>query len=160
MFVSFNETTWWVFDKGTIDEVCVPMRGKGTAETCEEESETCFASGGCCWGAKIPPAAAWGWLAGCAAPPMERGKLAATVESMEEKRERGSAAKGGREKGVLMAEGSDTKLRIIRRLNLMVSQPFLYIYVGQYTIVMVEVTTQEYVYNISYIQYFLYKYIL
>jgi len=35
----------------------------------------------------------------------------------------------------------------------MVSQPFLYIYVGQYTIVMVEVTTQEYVYNISYIQY-------
>ena len=64
MFVSFNETTWWVFDKGTIDEVCVPMRGKGTAETCEEESETCFASGGCCWGAKIPPAAAWGWLAG------------------------------------------------------------------------------------------------
>jgi len=44
----------------------------------------------------------------------------------------------------------------------MISQPFLYIYiyVGQYTIVMVEVTTQEYVYNISYIQYFLYKYIL
>jgi hypothetical protein len=42
----------------------------------------------------------------------------------------------------------------------MVSQPFLYIYVGQYTIVMVEVTTQEYIYNISYIQYFLYKYIL
>jgi hypothetical protein len=44
------------------------------------------------------------------------------------KRERGPAAKGGREKGVLTAEGSDTKLRIIRRLNLMVSQPFLYIY--------------------------------
>ena len=46
----------------------------------------------------------------------------------------------------------------------MISQPFLYIYiyiyVGQYIIVMVEVTTQEYVYNISYIQYFLYKYIL
>jgi len=36
----------------------------------------------------------------------------------------------------------------------MVSQPFLYIYVGQYTIVMVEVTTQEYVYNISYISTF------
>jgi hypothetical protein len=35
----------------------------------------------------------------------------------------------------------------------MVSQPFLYIYVGQYTIIMVEVTTQEYVYNIFYIQY-------
>jgi hypothetical protein len=43
------------------------------------------------------------------------------------KRERGPAAKGGREKGVLTAKGSDTKLRIIRRLNLMVSQPFLYI---------------------------------
>jgi hypothetical protein len=70
------------------------------------------------------------------------------------KRERGSAAKGGREKGVLTAEGSDTKLRIIRRLNLMVSQPFLYIYVGQHTIVMVEVTTQKYVYNISYISTF------
>jgi len=43
----------------------------------------------------------------------------------------------------------------------MVSQPFLYIYiyicVGQYTIAMVEVTTQEYVYNIFCIQYFLYK---
>ena len=36
----------------------------------------------------------------------------------------------------------------------MVSQPFLYIQVGQYTIVMVEVTTQEYVYNISYISTF------
>jgi len=36
----------------------------------------------------------------------------------------------------------------------MVSQPFLYIYVGKYTIVMVEVTTQEYVYNISYISTF------
>jgi hypothetical protein len=43
----------------------------------------------------------------------------------------------------------------------MISQPFLYIYIyiyiyiGQYTIVMVEITTQEYIYNISYIQYFL-----
>jgi len=36
----------------------------------------------------------------------------------------------------------------------MVSQPFLYIYVGQHTIVMVEVTTQKYVYNISYISTF------
>jgi len=35
----------------------------------------------------------------------------------------------------------------------MVSQLFLYICVGQYTIAMVKVTTQEYVYNISYIQY-------
>jgi hypothetical protein len=52
------------------------------------------------------------------------------------------------------------KLRIISRLNLLVSQPFLYICVGQYTIVMVEVTTQEYNYNISYtvcLQYFLYR---
>jgi hypothetical protein len=32
-----------------------------------------------------------------------------------------------REEIVLIAEGSDTKLRIIRRLNLLVSQPFLYI---------------------------------
>jgi hypothetical protein len=77
-----------------------------------------------------------------------------------EKVKRGPATKGGREKRVLTAESSDTKLRIIGRLDLMVSQPFLYIYVGQYTIVMVEVTTQEYVYNIFYIQYFLYKYIL
>jgi hypothetical protein len=44
--------------------------------------------------------------------------------------ERKPAAKGGREKRVLKTESSDTKLRIIRRLNLMVSQPFLYICVG------------------------------
>jgi len=54
-------------------------------------------------------------------------------------------------------KNSDTKLRIIWRLNLLVSQPFLYICVGQYTIVMVDSTTQEYDYNISYIQYFLYS---
>jgi len=36
----------------------------------------------------------------------------------------------------------------------MVSQPFLYICVGQYTIAMVEITIQEYDYNIFYIQYF------
>ena len=45
-----------------------------------------------------------------------------------------------REEIVLIAEGSDTKLRIIRRLNLLVRQPFLYICVRQYTIVMVEIT--------------------
>jgi len=67
-----------------------------------------------------------------------------------EKVKRGSAVKGGREKRVLTTAGSDTKLRIIGRLHLMVSQPFLYICVGQYTIAMVEVTTQEYVNNISY----------
>jgi hypothetical protein len=45
-----------------------------------------------------------------------------------EKIKRGPDAKRGREKRVLTAKGSDTKLRIIGRLNLMVSQPFLYIY--------------------------------
>ena len=45
-----------------------------------------------------------------------------------------------REEIVLIAEGSDIKLRIIRRLNLLVRQPFLYICVRQYTIVMVEIT--------------------
>jgi hypothetical protein len=44
-----------------------------------------------------------------------------------EKVKRGSAAKGGRKKRVLTAEGSDTKLRIIGRFNLMIRQPFLYI---------------------------------
>ena len=52
-----------------------------------------------------------------------------------------------------MAVSIDTKLRIIERFNQLVSQPFPYIYVGQYTIVMVEVTIQEYDYNISYIVY-------
>jgi len=36
----------------------------------------------------------------------------------------------------------------------LVSQPFLYICVGQYTIIMVEVTTQKYGYNIFYISTF------
>jgi hypothetical protein len=52
--------------------------------------------------------------------------------------ERRSAARGRR---VLTTEGSDTKLRIIKRLNLLVSQPFIYICVGQYTIIMMEMTT-------------------
>jgi Flp pilus assembly protein protease CpaA len=44
-----------------------------------------------------------------------------------------------RRRRVLMTEGSDTKLRIIGRLNQLVSQHFLYVCVcgGQYTIVMV-----------------------
>jgi hypothetical protein len=46
-----------------------------------------------------------------------------------------------KEERVLIAENSDTKLRIIRRLNLLVSQYFQYIYVVQYTIVMMEITT-------------------
>jgi len=40
------------------------------------------------------------------------------------------------------------------RLNLLVSQHFLFICVGQYTIVMVVITTQECDYNISYIDTF------
>jgi hypothetical protein len=68
--------------------------------------------------------------------------------------ERRPTAGGERGRRVLTAEDSNTKLRIIRRLNLMVSQPFLYICVGQYTIAMVEITIQEYDYNIFYIRYF------
>jgi hypothetical protein len=46
-----------------------------------------------------------------------------------------------RKRKVLMAEGFDTKLRIIRRHNLLISQHFLYIYREreQYIIVMVEI---------------------
>jgi len=58
------------------------MRDKGTAGTWEEESETSFAGGGYCGEEKAPAAAAWGGLAGCAAPPVEREKSAAAVESM------------------------------------------------------------------------------
>jgi len=54
-------------------------------------------------------------------------------------------------KGNIIRQYHRGELRIIRRLNLMISQPFLYICIGQYTIAMIEVTTQEYVYNISYI---------
>jgi hypothetical protein len=74
--------------------------------------------------------------------------------------DRRPTAGGERGRRVLTAEHSNTKLRIIRKLNLIVSQHFLYLCVGQYTIAMVEITTQEYDYNISYIQYFLYRYIL
>jgi len=81
MFVSFYETTWWVFDKGMIVGVCVPIRCRGTIDI-YEESETCSASGGCYCGGKRPPAAAYKWLAGCATPLMVREKSAATVESM------------------------------------------------------------------------------
>jgi hypothetical protein len=51
--------------------------------------------------------------------------------------ERMSAARRKKRRRVLTTESFDIKLRIIGRLNLMVSQPFLYICVGQYTIVMV-----------------------
>jgi hypothetical protein len=55
------------------------------------------------------------------------GEVGGSSRIHVEKVKRGPTAKGGRKKRVLMAEGSDTKLRIIGRLNLMVSQPFLYI---------------------------------
>jgi hypothetical protein len=51
--------------------------------------------------------------------------------------ERRPAARREMRRRVLTTEDSNTKLRIIERLNLLVSQPFLYICVGQYTIVMV-----------------------
>ena len=79
------------------------------------------------------------------------GEVGGSSKIHVEKVKRGPAAKGGRRKRILTAENSDTKLRIIGRFNLMVSQPFLYIYVGQYIIVIVEVTTQKYIYNIFYI---------
>jgi hypothetical protein len=47
-------------------------------------------------------------------------------------RERRPAACGERERRVLTAEDSDTKLEIIRWLNLLVSQPFIYIYIYIY----------------------------
>jgi hypothetical protein len=80
-----------VFDRGTIVEVCVSIRGKGTAELWEEESDT--------WSCSRP--AVGGWLA---------GDVAAGGESMGKKK-LGPAAKLQREKRVLTAEGSDTKLR-------------------------------------------------
>jgi hypothetical protein len=57
-----------------------------------------------------------------------RGRSRRSSRIHVEKVKRGSAAKGGREKRVMTAADSDTKLRIIERLNLMVSKPF-YIYV-------------------------------
>jgi len=61
----------------------------------------------------------------------------------------GERRPAARESGVLTAEDSDTKLRIIRRFNLLVSQSFLYICVRQYTVVMVEIITPEYDYKPS-----------
>ena len=82
MFVNFNETTWWVFDKETITGVCVPIRCRGKIEIYEEESKTCSASEGCYCGGKRPPAATCRWLAGCVAPPVVKKKSAAAVEFM------------------------------------------------------------------------------
>jgi len=89
-----------VFDRGTIVEVCVPIRGKGTAELWEEESDT--------WSCSRP--AAGGWLAGDVAAREEMATAAAGGESMGKKK-LGLAAKLQREKRVLTAEGSDIKLR-------------------------------------------------
>ena len=71
-----------MFDKEIIAGVCVPIRCKGTVETCEEESETCSASEGCCCGGKTPSLAACRWLAVCVAPPVMREKSVAAVESI------------------------------------------------------------------------------
>ena len=90
MFVSFNETTWWVFEKGTIARVCVPIMCRGMTETSEKESLTCFASEGYCCEGRAPPTTACRWLAGGAVPPVAREKSATTaVESIKERRGEG-----------------------------------------------------------------------
>jgi hypothetical protein len=61
--------------------------------------------------------------------------------------------RGERERRVLTAEGSDTKLRIIGRLNLLDSQPFLYVCVCVCRAIYNSndgVVTQENDYNISF----------
>ena len=98
VFVIFNKTTWWVFDTVTIAGVCVPIMYKGTAETCEEESDTCFASGSLCCGGKTPSAATCKWLIGCAALPMMREKLTAAVEYIYKKQREGRLQEGEGEK--------------------------------------------------------------
>jgi hypothetical protein len=79
MFISFNETTWWVFDRATITRVCVSIIYRGITQACEKESETCSASGGYYCGGRTPPAATCRWLAGWAAPPVVREKSTATA---------------------------------------------------------------------------------
>ena len=83
MFISFNETTWWVFDRATIAGVCVLIICRGTTKTCKESSLTCSASEGYCCGGRTPPTTACRWLASWAAPPVVREKsAAAAVESI------------------------------------------------------------------------------
>jgi len=79
MFISFHETTWWVFDRAMIVGVCVPIMCRGTTETCEKESLMCSVSGGCCCGGRTPPTAACRWLAGWAAPLVVREKSTTTT---------------------------------------------------------------------------------
>jgi len=57
------------------------------------------------------------------------GEVGGSSRIHVEKVKRGSAAKRGKEKRVPTAASSDTKLRIIGRLNLMVNKSFIYIYI-------------------------------
>jgi hypothetical protein len=83
VFISFNKTTWWVFERATIAGVFVPIMCRGTTETCEKKSLTCSAREDCCFGGRTPPAAAYRGLDGGAAPPVVREKSAtAAVESI------------------------------------------------------------------------------
>ena len=83
MFISFTETTWWVFDRATIAGVCVPIMCRETTKTCEEESLTCSTSEGYCYGGRTPPTIACRWLVGWAIPPVLRDKSAAVaIESI------------------------------------------------------------------------------
>jgi len=85
-----------------------------------------------------------------------------------EKVKRGSAVKRGKEKRVPTTASSDTKLRIIGRLNLMVSKPFLYIYIYIYIYRVIynsngggyhtRVCRQYFLYSIFYISTFYNKY--
>jgi len=82
-FISFNETTWWVFNKAMIVGVCVPIIRRGRVETCENESETLSLSGGCCCGGRTPLATACRSLADWAAPLVVREKsMAVAIESI------------------------------------------------------------------------------
>jgi len=44
VFISFNKTIWWVFDRATIAGGCVPIMCRGTTKICDEESLMCSAS--------------------------------------------------------------------------------------------------------------------
>jgi hypothetical protein len=77
-------------------------------------------------------------VAGWAAPPFWWGGVGGSSNRVHlGEGERRPTARREMRRRVLTTEDSNTKLRIIERLNLLVSQPFLYICVGQYTIVMV-----------------------
>lgn len=72
-----------MFDRGTIAEFCVPMRGKG-----EEEESNTFST----WGGSSRPAGG-AWLAGDESAPVE-GKVAAAAaaeEAMGRKKKLGPA---------------------------------------------------------------------